>query len=95
MVALHAGLKPGGIIVICGATSGFNPGADLQRVFFLQLRVAGSTMGTRDELKDLLAFVVSSGISPEIGLELPLEKAGDGFRAMIQGDTSGKIVFTH
>src|SRR5215469_13020252 len=43
-------LKPGGAIVICGATSGSAPPADLSRVFFLQLSVVGSTMGTRDEL---------------------------------------------
>ena len=42
----------------------------------------------------LLAFVATAGIEPEVGLELPLEKAADGFRAMLDGDTSGKIVFT-
>jgi NADPH:quinone reductase-like Zn-dependent oxidoreductase len=88
-------LKPGGVIVVSGSTSGPNPPADLQRLFFLQLRVIGSTMGTRDELVDLLSFVATAGIQPAIGLELPLEKAVDGFRAMLDGDTSGKIVFTH
>jgi NADPH:quinone reductase-like Zn-dependent oxidoreductase len=87
-------LKPGGVIVVSGSTSGAAPSADLQRLFFLQLRVIGSTMGTRDELADLLRFVANAGIAPEIGLELPLEKAADGFRAMLDGDTSGKIVFT-
>jgi NADPH:quinone reductase-like Zn-dependent oxidoreductase len=87
-------LKPGGVIVVSGSTSGPNPDADLQRLFFLQLRVLGSTMGTRDELADLLAFVANAGIQPEIGLELPLAKAADGFRAMLEGETAGKIVFT-
>ena len=87
-------LKPGGAIVVSGATTGPNPGADLQRLFFLQLRVIGSTMGTRDELANLLTFVTNAGISPEIGLELPLERAEEGFRAMAAGDTGGKIVFT-
>lgn len=87
-------LKPGGTIVVSGSTSGPNPPADLQRLFFLQLRVVGSTMGTRDELADLLAFVAHAGITPQIGLELPMEKAADGFRAMLEGDTAGKIVFT-
>jgi NADPH:quinone reductase-like Zn-dependent oxidoreductase len=87
-------LKPGGVIVISGSTSGPNPPADLQRLFFLQLRVVGSTMGTRDELADLLAFVANADITPQIGLELPMEKAADGFRAMLDGDTAGKIVFT-
>jgi D-arabinose 1-dehydrogenase-like Zn-dependent alcohol dehydrogenase len=87
-------LEPGGVIVVSGSTSGPNPGADLQRLFFLQLRVVGSTMGTREELADLLAFVASTGIQPEIGLELPMDQAADGFRAMLHGDTAGKIVFT-
>ena len=87
-------LKPGGVIVVSGSTSGPNPGADLQRLFFLQLRVIGSTMGTRQELVDLLRFVENAGISPEIGLELPMDQAAVGFRAMLDGDTSGKIVFT-
>lgn len=87
-------LKPGGIVVVSGSTSGPDPGADLQRLFFLQLRVVGSTMGTRDELADLLTFVADAGIEPEIGLELPREKAADGFRAMLDGATAGKIVFT-
>jgi NADPH:quinone reductase-like Zn-dependent oxidoreductase len=87
-------LKPGGVIVVSGSTSGPNPGADLQRLFFLQLRVIGSTMGTRQELVDLLRFVENAAISPEIGLELPMDRAAEGFRAMLDGDTSGKIVFT-
>jgi NADPH:quinone reductase-like Zn-dependent oxidoreductase len=87
-------LKPGGVIVVSGATSGPNPGADLQRLFFLQLSVVGSTMGTRDELADLLTFVANAGISPEIGLELPLDQAEQGFRSMLDGETAGKIVFT-
>jgi NADPH:quinone reductase-like Zn-dependent oxidoreductase len=87
-------LKPGGVIVVSGSTSGPNPGADLQRLFFLQLRVIGSTMGTREELSDLLSFVANAGISPEIGLELPMDQAAEGFRGMLDGDTSGKIVFT-
>ena len=87
-------LKPGGTIVVSGSTSGPNPGADLQRLFFLQLRVIGATMGTRAELADLLAFVANTGIYPEIGLELPMTRAEEGFRAMLEGDTSGKIVFT-
>jgi NADPH:quinone reductase-like Zn-dependent oxidoreductase len=87
-------LKPGGTLVVSGSTSGPNPGADLQRLFFLQLRVVGSTMGTRDELVDLLAFVAHAGIEPEIGLELPLERAEEGFRSMMEDRTAGKIVFT-
>ncbi len=87
-------LKPGGIVVVSGATSGDADSAELQRVFFLQLRVAGSTMGTRAELEDLLAFCEAKGIHPRVGMEVPLEDARDGFKAMIDGTTSGKVVFT-
>ncbi|MDQ2706752.1 MAG: zinc-binding dehydrogenase [Actinomycetota bacterium] len=87
-------LKPGGVVVCSGSTSGPNPPADLQRLFFLQLRVVGSTMGTREELRNLLTFVDAAGITPEVGLELPLEQAEEGFRAMLDGETAGKIVFT-
>jgi NADPH:quinone reductase-like Zn-dependent oxidoreductase len=87
-------LKPGGVIVVSGSTSGPDANADLQRLFFLQLRVVGSTMGTRDELADLLKFCELSGIRPRIGSELPMDKAEEGLRAMLDGDTAGKIVFT-
>lgn len=87
-------LKPGGTIVVSGSTSGPNPGADLQRLFFRQLRVVGSTMGTREELVDLLAFVTTTGITPQIGLELPMDRAREGFEAMLEGRTAGKIVLT-
>ncbi|WP_026423072.1 zinc-binding dehydrogenase [Actinokineospora inagensis] len=87
-------LKPGGVIVVSGATSGPDPSADLQRLFFLQLRVVGSTMGTRDELADLLRFCDLTGVRPRIGTQLPMEQARTGFERMLAGDTAGKIVFT-
>ena len=87
-------LKPGGAIVICGATSGSMPPADLNRVFFLQLSVIGSTMGTRDELARLLTFMQQTGTKPVIDRVMPLTQARVGFEAMIAGDVFGKVVFT-
>jgi NADPH:quinone reductase-like Zn-dependent oxidoreductase len=87
-------LKPGGTVVISGATSGDATAAELQRVFFLQLRVIGSTMGTRDELRDLLAFCEQSGIRPAIGARLPFEEADKALAAMAKGETAGKIVLS-
>src|ERR687889_130296 len=75
-------LKPGGTIVVCGATSGDATAAELQRVFFLQLRVVGSTMGTREELGRLLQLCSVSGVRPVIDQVLPLEQARDGFARM-------------
>jgi NADPH:quinone reductase-like Zn-dependent oxidoreductase len=87
-------LRPGGTIVVCGATSGDAPPAELTRVFFLQLRVIGSTMGTRDELARLLQLCAVTGVRPVIDRSMPLEQARDGFAQMLAGDVFGKIVFT-
>jgi NADPH:quinone reductase-like Zn-dependent oxidoreductase len=87
-------LKPGGAIVISGATSGSVPPADLSRVFFLQLSVIGSTMGSRAELARLLTFCEQTGVRPLIDRTMPLTQARDGFAAMIAGELFGKVVFT-
>ena len=87
-------LKPGGVIVISGATTGANPGAELNRVFFTQLSVIGSTMGTREELEALMRMCIATGVRPVIDVELPLQQAREGFERMLEGRTAGKIVFT-
>ena len=87
-------LKPGGVLVTCGATTGDATAAELQRVFFLQLRIVGSTMGTRSELADLLSFCVQAGIHPRIGAELPMAQAPQAFGLMMNGETGGKVVLT-
>jgi NADPH:quinone reductase-like Zn-dependent oxidoreductase len=87
-------LKPGGTVVISGATSGSVPPADLTRIFFLQLSVVGSTMGSRDQLARLLTFCEQTGTRPVIDRTMPLSQARDGFGAMIAGDLFGKVVFT-
>jgi NADPH:quinone reductase-like Zn-dependent oxidoreductase len=86
-------LKPGGRIVICGATSGDAPPAELTRIFFTQLSVVGSTMGSRDQLARLARFCEQTGVRPLIDRVLPLDQARDGFAAMIAGDLFGKAVF--
>jgi NADPH:quinone reductase-like Zn-dependent oxidoreductase len=87
-------LKPGGRIVVSGATSGEAPPAELTRVFFLQLSVVGSTMGTRDELQRLIRFCLERDVRPAVHATMPLSQARDGFRQMVDGDVVGKIVFT-
>jgi D-arabinose 1-dehydrogenase-like Zn-dependent alcohol dehydrogenase len=79
-------------VVICGATSGPAPPAELNRVFFLQLSVVGSTMGTRDELERLLRLCAHGDARPVISDTLPLSEARRGLEAMLQGDVFGKIV---
>jgi NADPH:quinone reductase-like Zn-dependent oxidoreductase len=87
-------LKPGGVLVTSGATTGFNPGAELNRIFFTQLSVVGSTMGTRAELESLIQLCSVTGARPLVDVELPLSEAREGFARMLEGRTAGKIVFT-
>ena len=88
-------LRPGGTVVISGATSGPDPErTELNRIFFLQLRVVGSTMGTRQELERLVAFCRATGVRPVIDSRLPLEEAGTAFARMAAGDLRGKVVLT-
>jgi NADPH:quinone reductase-like Zn-dependent oxidoreductase len=87
-------LKPGGTIVVSGATSGESPPAQLARIFFLQLSVVGSTMGTLDELRRLIRFCIENDVHPVIDRTLPLAEAREGFEAMLDGSIIGKVVFT-
>ena len=88
-------LKPGGTVVVSGATTGDPSPAELSRIFFLQLSVVGSTMGTRDELERLIRFCVHKDVRPEIQVTMSLADARRGFEAMLAGDVYGKIVFTN
>jgi NADPH:quinone reductase-like Zn-dependent oxidoreductase len=87
-------MRPGGTLVVCGATSGDASPAELTRIFFQQMRVHGSTMGTRDELHRLAQFMDVQGIRPLIDRELPMEEAAQGLKAVADGDVFGKIVLT-
>ncbi|WP_344671783.1 zinc-binding dehydrogenase [Catenulispora yoronensis] len=87
-------LRPEGTIVISGATSGGMPPAELTRIFFLQLRVVGSTMGSLDELKALVRMCEATGVRPVVDSVLPLAEARSGFERMAEGEAFGKIVFT-
>ena len=88
-------LRPGGAIVISGTTSGPQlDDAELTRIFFLQLSVVGSTMGTRDELASLVSLLDATGARPLVDRALPMDRAAEGFSAMVEGDVFGKIVLT-
>jgi NADPH:quinone reductase-like Zn-dependent oxidoreductase len=87
-------LEPGGVVVVSGATSGPNPPADLARVFYRQLRVVGSTMGTRDELVRLSRLLDATGVRPLIDDVLQLTEARTAFERMVAGDLFGKLVLT-
>jgi NADPH:quinone reductase-like Zn-dependent oxidoreductase len=88
-------LRPGGAIVVSGATSGDAPSADLNRVFFLQLRILGSTMGTAEELHELVQFMHEHDVHPVIHGEWPIMQARDAFATMLEGNVSGKLVLVN
>ncbi|NJP47837.1 zinc-binding dehydrogenase [Actinacidiphila epipremni] len=89
-------LRPGGTLVISGATSGPNPpAAELNRIFFLELKVVGSTMGDKDELADLLSFCELTGVRPVIDSVLPMDRAREGFERLERGEVFGKVVLTN
>ncbi|MBW8806883.1 MAG: zinc-binding dehydrogenase [Catenulisporales bacterium] len=87
-------LRPEGTIVISGATSGTMPPAELNRIFFLQLRIVGSTMGSLEELKALVRLCEATGVRPVVDSVLPLAEARAGFERMAEGEAFGKVVFT-
>lgn len=85
-------LEPNGVIVVAGATSGADPSADLRRVFYRQLRVVGSTMGTREELERLVTMLAATGARPVIDEVFPMEDARQAFERMAEGEVFGKLV---
>ena len=87
-------VRPGGTVVVSGATTGPNPPADLARVFFLQLSVVGSTMGTRDELESLVRFCAATGVRPIVDDVMPMTEARSAFERLAGGDVFGKLVLT-
>ncbi len=87
-------VRPGGTVVVAGATSGDPTAAELTRVFFQEITVAGVTMGSRDDLQHLLAFLARTGVRPLVDTTFPLTQAGDALRRLAAGTQFGKIVLT-
>ena len=85
-------LRPGGTVVIAGATSGMNPPADLGRIFYLQQRILGSTGATRAELVAMLRLLDATGVRPVIDRTLSLTEIHRGFQLMLDGALTGKVV---
>ena len=85
-------VRPGGTVVVAGATSGPNPRAQLNRIFWRQLTIAGTSMGTRPELERLVALCASGALRPLIDRVVPLEDARSAFAALAAGEQRGKLV---
>lgn len=84
-------LRPGGTIVIAGATSGAMPPADLARVFYQQLSIVGSTGCTLTEFQALIRTVDNTGVRPALET-ISFDDIPSGYERMLSGDVNGKIV---
>jgi NADPH:quinone reductase-like Zn-dependent oxidoreductase len=87
-------LARGGTLVTVGGTTGFDMALNLLPVIADQLTITGSIMGTLDDMKNMMNLIAQAEIKPEIGAVLPMERADEAFRAMWEGRTRGKTVFT-
>jgi zinc-binding alcohol dehydrogenase/oxidoreductase len=87
-------LKPGGRIVVCGSTSGPKVELTLPRLFFKQLEIIGSTMGSYQEFDEVLAMV-DAGLPITIDESFPVENYPDALARLEHGEQLGKIVLTH
>jgi NADPH:quinone reductase-like Zn-dependent oxidoreductase len=86
--------RSGGRIVICGATSGPNPPAALHRIWWKQLSILGSTMGTKEDFDGVYELVASGRARPVVDEVFPLSEARAAHERMEAGDQLGKIVLT-
>jgi NADPH:quinone reductase-like Zn-dependent oxidoreductase len=82
----------GGRIVTCGATAGFEGRVDLRHVFYRQIEILGSTMGSRGALFTILDHVRTGRLRPVVDRVLPLSEAREAHRALEAHEAFGKIV---
>jgi len=82
----------GGRVLTCGATTGFDPETDLRHVFYRQLKIIGSTMGTKSDLMAALKHVFTGEMKPAIGRVMPLEEVAEAHRLMEARRVLGKVV---
>jgi NADPH:quinone reductase-like Zn-dependent oxidoreductase len=85
---------PGGRITVCGATSGPNPPAALHRIWWKQLSILGSTMGTGEDFAGAFELVTSGRARPVVDTVLPLEEIRAAHERLEAGEQLGKIVLT-
>jgi NADPH:quinone reductase-like Zn-dependent oxidoreductase len=87
-------VRAGGRIAVCGATSGPNPPAALHRLWWKQLTIYGSTMGTKEDFEGAYELVKSGRARPVVDTVLPLDEARAAHERMEAGEQFGKIVLT-
>lgn len=87
-------VRQGGTVVVPGATGGPNPPADLARIFWRQITIAGTSMGSPLEFAALLRFIEHAGIKPVIDAEYPLDQGLKAFERLVTGEFLGKLALT-
>lgn len=85
-------LKPGGKLVVYGATLGNPDAIDMRRVFWNQLTIQGTTMGTDKDFKEMISFISLNKIKPIIDSVYPMADAIQAFDKMKEGKQMGKII---
>jgi zinc-binding alcohol dehydrogenase/oxidoreductase len=86
--------RPDGRVVVCGATTGPNPPAALHRVWWKQLSILGSTMGTPDDFRGAYDLIAAGRARPLIDSVLPLAEARAAHERLESGAQLGKIVLS-
>lgn len=85
-------LAKNGRLITCGATTGANPQTDIRYIFWNQLQIIGSTMGTKKELLDVLKLVWAGKLKPVIARVFPLEEAPEAQKMMERREQFGKLI---
>jgi zinc-binding alcohol dehydrogenase/oxidoreductase len=86
--------RPEGRVVVCGATTGPNPPAALHRIWWKQLSILGSTMGTPDDFQGVYDLIAAGRIRPVVDSVFPLADARAAHERLEAGEQLGKIVLS-
>jgi NADPH:quinone reductase-like Zn-dependent oxidoreductase len=86
--------RNGGRVVTCGATSAFESKIDLRHVFFRQIEILGSTMGSKGDLLRILPHLASGALRPIVDRVLPLARASEAHTLLEDRAVFGKVVLT-
>jgi NADPH:quinone reductase-like Zn-dependent oxidoreductase len=89
-----ASVRRGGRVVICGVTTGASAETNLQAVYWNQITLIGSTLGSHEDFRSLLEPVSATRLKPEVDKVYPLDKAREAIERMVKGDQMGKIVLS-
>jgi NADPH:quinone reductase-like Zn-dependent oxidoreductase len=87
-------VRKGGRVAVCGATSGPNPPAALHRIWWKQLTIVGSTMGTKEDFEAVYELVASGRVKPLVDKVFPLAEAAAAHERMEAGEHLGKIILS-